>query len=353
MPTEPWRESLRDPDERGGWRSVARRVFGGSENPLRWGFPLYTAWGILVRVHLFFPVFIAAELIRAVVPNGPGLLFVAPLMLAFFVLVLLHEYGHCLACRRVGGEADEILMWPLGGLASCTPPHRWDASLWTTVGGPAVNAVLLVPLGLAVWLLTGETRAAVFNPFAPGAVWILLDSPGSTALHLLKITLWSFHYANALLLAFNVLIPMYPMDGGRIVHALLWRRLGHRDATRIAAIVGLVAAGVMAVFAIVFSELVLLALALFGGIICYTELQRLKFEQSADDAVFAASLAADDETDTPPESKRAEKQRAKAQDEQAEIDRILEKISTSGMDSLSRKERKTLERASAKSRHEG
>jgi Zn-dependent protease len=197
-----------------------------------------------------------------------------------------------------GGEADEILMWPLGGLASCTPPHRWDAALWTTVGGPAVNAVLLVPLGLAVWLLTGETRAAVFNLFAPGAVWILLDSPGSTALHLLKITLWSFHYANALLLAFNVLIPMYPMDGGRIVHALLWRRLGHRDATRIAAIVGLVAAGVMAVFAIVFSELVLLALALFGGIICYTELQRLKFEQSADDAVFAASLAADDETDT-------------------------------------------------------
>jgi hypothetical protein len=107
----------------------------------------------------------------------------------------------------------------------------------------------------------------------------------------------------------------------------------------------------MAVFAIVFSELVLLALALFGGIICYTELQRLKFEQSADDAVFAASLAADDETDTPPESKRAEKQRAKAQDEQAEIDRILEKISASGMDSLSRKERKTLDRASAKSRH--
>ena len=53
MPTEPWRESLRDPDEPGGWRGMLRRVFGDGENPLRWGFPIYTAWGILVRVHYF------------------------------------------------------------------------------------------------------------------------------------------------------------------------------------------------------------------------------------------------------------------------------------------------------------
>ena len=352
MPTEPWKESLRDPEEP-GWRAALRRVFGDSENPLRWSFPLYRAWGILVRVHLFFPVFIAAELIRAVVPSGPGLLFVAPLMVAFFVLALAHEYGHCFACRRVGGEADEILMWPLGGLASCAPPHRWEASLWTTIGGPGVNAVLLLPLALAVWSVTGEPGAAIFNPFAPGAVWSLLDTPGNPGLHLLKITLWSFHYANALLLAFNVLIPMYPMDGGRILHALLWRKLGHRDATGVAALVGLVTAAVMAVFAIVFSQLVLLALALFGGIICYTERQRLRFEDSADESVFAASLASEDaDRGAARADKRATRERDKARAEQAEVDRILAKISASGIDSLTRKERRTLDQASAKSRRE-
>ena len=154
-----------------------------------------------------------------------------------------------------------------------------------------------------------------------------------------------------LILAFNVLVPMYPMDGGRLVHALIWRKSGHRDATRIAAIIGLVTAGVMAVFAVVFSQLLLLALALFGGITCYTELQRLRFESSGEDSVFAQSLAMTDD-DEPTfrdraAAKKAEKARAEAEATQAEIDRILAKISASGIDSLTKKERRTLDQASA------
>lgn len=351
MAREDWRQSL--DDEQGGWRGTLRRIFGGSENPMRWGFPLYSAWGILVRVHLLFPIFIAARLIQTLVQDSAGLVFVAPLLIALFLLVLLHEYGHCLVCRRVGGEADEILLWPLGGLASCSPPHRWDAAFWTTAGGPLVNAALLMPLGLATWLATRDIGTVLFNPFDPWFAAGLIDA-GSAIGKVAKITLWSFHYANLLLLAFNVLVPMYPMDGGRLVHALLWRTMGHREATRIAAIIGLVTAAVLAVFSFVFEEMMLLAIALFGGISCFVELQRLKFEATGDDAVFAESMAmTDDERPTYAEraaAKKAEKARAEAQATQTEIDRILAKISGSGMDSLTKKEKKTLEQASERGR---
>ncbi|MCH7765652.1 MAG: M50 family metallopeptidase [Acidobacteria bacterium] len=54
-----------------------------------------------------------------------------------FVVVLVHEFGHCFGARYTGGEADEILIWPLGGLAYASPPHNAKAHMITTVAGPA------------------------------------------------------------------------------------------------------------------------------------------------------------------------------------------------------------------------
>ena len=67
--------------------------------------------------------------------------------LALFGLVLLHEFGHALACRQVGGQADRILLWPLGGVAFVNPPQRPGAMLWSIAAGPLVN-VVLVPVVL-------------------------------------------------------------------------------------------------------------------------------------------------------------------------------------------------------------
>src|SRR4051794_35939783 len=65
--------------------------------------------------------------------------------LTLFAIVLLHEFGHALACRQVGGRADEIVLWPLGGIAYVSPPPRPGALLWSIAAGPLVN-VFLVPL---------------------------------------------------------------------------------------------------------------------------------------------------------------------------------------------------------------
>jgi Zn-dependent protease len=63
--------------------------------------------------------------------------------LALFLIVLLHEFGHALACRQVGGVADRIVLWPMGGIAFVDPPPRPGATLWSIAAGPLVNVVLL------------------------------------------------------------------------------------------------------------------------------------------------------------------------------------------------------------------
>src|SRR5689334_24223445 len=77
--------------------------------------------------------------------------------LALFAVVLLHEYGHALACRQVGGNADHIVLWPLGGVAYVDPPPRPGATLWSITAGPLVNVVLLLVLGL-IYLSLGSAR---------------------------------------------------------------------------------------------------------------------------------------------------------------------------------------------------
>src|SRR5438128_9327079 len=73
--------------------------------------------------------------------------------LTLFVIVLMHEFGHALACRQVGGTANQIVLWPLGGVAYVDPPPRPGAVLWSIAAGPLVNVVLIpVTFGCLVLL---------------------------------------------------------------------------------------------------------------------------------------------------------------------------------------------------------
>src|SRR5229473_3249997 len=72
--------------------------------------------------------------------------------LALFLIVMLHEFGHALACRQVGGVANQIVLWPLGGVAYVSPPPRPGATLWSIAAGPLVNVALGPVLAILVWL---------------------------------------------------------------------------------------------------------------------------------------------------------------------------------------------------------
>lgn len=137
--------------------------------------------------------------------------------LALFLIVLLHEFGHVLACRQVGGKADQIVLWPLGGVAYVDPPQRPGATLWSIVAGPLVNVVLTpVLVGLVVLSsLLGWTETM------PS-----LDK-------LLKAVLTT----NVVLLIFN-LLPIYPLDGGQILRSLLWFVLGRARSLMVVTVIG-------------------------------------------------------------------------------------------------------------------
>ena len=140
--------------------------------------------------------------------------------LALFFIVLLHEYGHALACRQVGGTANEIMLWPLGGVAYVNPPSRPGATLWSLAAGPLVNVALLFvfsPLGI---ILDRSLGLAKTSPDAHAFLRALL-------------------LINLGLLIFN-LLPIYPLDGGQILRSLLWFVVGRARSLMAAVVIGFV-----------------------------------------------------------------------------------------------------------------
>src|SRR5947209_2352060 len=108
-------------------------------DPFSLSFPLGRLFGIKIQVHILFPFLALVLVFRAVFAKDAvaGIWLDATMMVGLlFIAVLLHEFGHCFGARLVDGEANEILMWPLGGLAYVEVPHTWNANLLTAAAGP-------------------------------------------------------------------------------------------------------------------------------------------------------------------------------------------------------------------------
>lgn len=344
-----------------------RRYGGGSSRGnfsgggfFGWSFPLFTVpgavpllGGIRVRVHILYILIAASEILGAMRDDGIGLSFTIAMMGSLFVLVLLHEFGHCAACRWVGGDADHVLMWPLGGLAFCRPPHRWKAALATTVGGPGVNVVLMPILAGALMLAGAAWDDLLFNPLRPqkvlGHVFFATDW--------WRAWLWAAHYMNFVLFAFNVLVPMYPMDSGRIVQEILWWRVGYHRSMVLAVNVGLAAAVVLGIIGSTTDNTRLIAVAIFGGITCFTERQRIRMMGEMEPWSYDTDRGMEGLQESTGATRADRKSYAaalKKQEEarrtQAEVDRILAKISDKGMQSLTRREAAFLREATERQR---
>ncbi|MCX6998450.1 MAG: site-2 protease family protein [Kiritimatiellaeota bacterium] len=173
--------------------------------------------------------------------------------LVLFGLVLLHEFGHALACRSVGGRADRILLWPLGGVAYVDPPQRPGAMLWSIAAGPLVNVVLL-PVLFGGWLLAG-VRLGWPDP-----------APNGMAL------LQSVALINLIMLIFN-LLPVYPLDGGQILRSLLWFLFGRANSLMIASIVGFVGVAGVILLAVLLHSVWIGVLAVFILLNCWRGLK--------------------------------------------------------------------------------
>lgn len=173
--------------------------------------------------------------------------------LALFLTVMLHEYGHGLACRQVGGTANRIVLWPLGGVAYVDPPPRPGATLWSIAAGPLVNVALLVVLSVLGIL----NRALGWAGTMPNA-------------HSLLRAIW---FINAALLIFN-LLPIYPLDGGQILRSLLWFAVGRARSLMAATMIGFVGVAGLIVLALWMQSVRFGVLAVFILMNCWNGLRQ-------------------------------------------------------------------------------
>lgn len=355
----------------GGFGRAVRRAFGGSNDFFSWSLPLFTFRGIRVRIHLLFVIFIVIELIRAMEHGAVGVTYRAIAMAGLFILVLVHEFGHCFACRWVGGEADDILMWPLGGLAMCNPPHHPRAALITTLGGPATHLVMGPVLAGLLLLAGAPTDALFFRPLDPYASIGALGATSNLALYT-QVGLFLMYVMNAYLFLFNMLLPMFPMDAGRVVQEVLWFRLGYRRSMRIAVNLGFYLAIIIGFVALTRGVPMLFSIAFFAGFTCWQERQRLNlmepdFHHGYDFSRGHAGMpgggagrsggrsggggGATVKVKTGP-TKSDLKRKQEEAETLAEVDRILEKIRTEGMGSLTKKEKDVLKGETERKRRE-
>ncbi|MFN3331779.1 MAG: site-2 protease family protein [Caldilinea sp.] len=215
----------------------------------------FRLWGIDVKVHWSFVLVLAfGAFIYGAGPAGwvTGSLYGVLTILLLFVCVTLHEYGHALAARRFGIGTRSILLLPIGGVANLERiPEKPGQEIVIVAAGPLVNVVLAILL-LPVALMVGD-GVGVFNFNAMGAS---IQNPGFFNLLVFLIS------TNILLALFN-LLPAFPLDGGRLLRALLAYTMPYVRATQTAVAVGRLLAVMMAIFGIFSGAIGLLLIAFF------------------------------------------------------------------------------------------
>jgi Zn-dependent protease len=353
-------------------------------DPSYWSIPLGRLFGIAIRVHVLFPLVVLGLILRVAYQTKPepfpqgAWIDVTVFCGLLFGSVLLHEFGHCFGARAVNGDASEVLIWPLGGLASVDVPHTPGANFLTALAGPAVNLGLCVLCALLLAFAVDQSYQPPWSPLwypwrysaagdirlftwggaeaAPANVWVVL--------------LARLFYANWVLFLVNVLLPGFPLDGGRMLQSALWRYLGYRQAMVVAIIAGFVCVFVVAIAAIAANELLPLLLAGFIFVAC--KMQWVMLETGGEDSLFGydfsqgyTSLERDQAPAAPPRrrttwwkrwlQKRAAQKLLREQEtreaEERRMDELLDKVHREGKAALTDEERRFMKRVSDRYRN--
>ncbi len=213
---------------------------------MRWSFRIGQVAGTDIKVHATFPLLLVFAAVAAYRQAGAAAAVdLTLILLALFACVVLHEFGHIRMAHRFGVRTPDVILLPIGGVARLERiPDEPKQELLIAIAGPVVTLAIAGAL-LVLALLLG------FHPSLP-------EDP-ITGQEPFIVRLMS---VNVYLLLFN-LLPVFPMDGGRVLRALLAHRLGLMRATRIAGSIGQAGAVAMGIYGFTMGAPMLMLVALF------------------------------------------------------------------------------------------
>lgn len=327
-----------------------------------WSLPLGIWFGARVRLSIFF-LLIAPIICHRLGDLRVGLVTSGLLLLS----VLLHEFGHVLAARMTGGDGDEIVAAPFGGLVPCRPDQLLNSQLWTLAGGPLVNFGLCL-LSLAGGLHQTGYLASALSPFEFPE--LSLTGGFSEAVTPLLVLLFK---VNWLLLVINVL-PALPLDGGRLLQQVLSQRFDEVVARGIVSSIGMLTGALLLLGGMFAGNAWVVAL---GAVLMLFNPQESlppnELEDSEEDSFlgydfsegytsFERSAPLQNEDDEPGvigrwKNQREEDRRRRQEEEdramEEKLDRLLEKLHAQGEGALSAAEKRQLQDISARLRNRG
>jgi len=212
---------------------------------MNWSPTIFRIKDIAIKMHVSFLLLLGYEAWIWRSHGYEGMLFGMGMTLLLFSCVILHELGHALAAGTVGIPVREILLLPIGGVAYLSRrPRKPIHELWIAVAGPLVNVAI----------------AFVLLPFIPtadiSATMSIAALPGPDSLPSWSVAVSSLFVANVMLVLFNML-PAFPLDGGRVLRALIAMVTSERQATTIATMIGQGAAVVIGIIGILNGNIML------------------------------------------------------------------------------------------------
>ena len=306
-----------------------------------------------VRISAFFPLIFVVLAFRI-----DDLNWAITTGIVLFVMTVIHEFGHVFSARLTGGHGDDILVWPLGGLASVQTGFTLFSRVMVPLAGPLVHfvACLLLTIPLANAGLLSEALSLL--------TLTEVDFSRSSTLQTFLVLAFKVNYALMLL----NLIPVFPLDGGQILQAILNHSRGTENATQIYVRVGTVIGLLILLGGLLLDSTGVTA---FGAVILVLNMQetmRLRSGESFEDSFMGYDFSQGytslerEEMERPPrksalqrwrdkrQQEREERERVQAAEEKRMVDIILDKLHANGKESLTDSERAILDRASARLR---
>lgn len=311
-------------------------------------FPFGRLRGIALRMHWFMALMLAVYLLQGATADGLwGLAWMSITLGILLVSILVHELCHCWAAVSLGGSARQILFWPLGGLSFVDYPASPRNNVIVAGAGPLSSLALSGACFVALLVTGAPWSWSLLNPFDswwPGG----FSTPQAFILHAARL--------NLILALFNLLIPAYPLDGGKILLSLLTARYGRARAAGLTAFIAIPIGVAMAVYGFARANLLLGLLGIWVLFEAW-QLRRLVKLGAVDyHPAFAGTLERGEAAPRRPgffarwRARRAD-ERARRDHERAvlrreQVDAILEKVSREGIGSLNSRERRILQDAS-------